>query len=204
MNSYSKNKGNMNVAAWETPRLFDREGPAAGVSGKDVEARQGVYEEAFREGFDHGKELGLREAQEQLQLVKTLLTALRKPLDDQSQQLTETIVQLAGNIARAVVSRELKTDPEVLMAMVRQTLAALTNREQEVSIHLNPRNAQILRDLISNQDFKQSWQIVDDPHIALEDFKIRCQDSVIDTDLDTRINLIINQLLEQKPDGKDQ
>jgi len=197
MNSFSKNAKNADVSAWETPRLVDHEHPAR-LSSSEVEARQGVYEEAFREGYDNGKELGMQEAKDQLQLIQNLVDALARPFDDQSQQLADSIAQLAGKIARAVVSSELKTDPELILNLVRETIAALNTSEQEVHIHLNPRNAQLIRDLLQQHSNGQTWHIVDDPHVALEDCKVRCQDSVIDTDMDSRINLIISQLLENE------
>jgi len=199
MNSFSKKTKNVDVSAWETPRLVNQEHPAK-LSSSEVEARQGVYEEAFKEGYENGKELGMEEAKDQLLIIQNVMEALSHPFDDQSQQLTESIAQLAGKIARAVVSSELKTDPELILNMVRETIAALNTSEQEVHIHLNPRNAQLIRDLLQQHSNGQSWHIVDDPHVALQDCKVRCQDSIIDTDLDTRINLIITQLLEKEPD----
>ena len=197
MNSFNKKPNSVDVSAWETPRLVDQADPSK-LSPGEVEARQGVYEEAFREGYENGKELGMQEAKDQLQLVQTVMDALTKPYSDQNQQLAESIAQLAGKIASAVISRELRTDSELILNMVRETISVLHTSEQEVYIHLNPRNAQQVRALLQEQNNGQTWHIVDDPHIALEDCKVRCQDSVIDTDLDTRINLIISQFLENE------
>ncbi len=197
-NSFSRKSNNLDVSAWETPRLLNRGDQSPAISAREMEARQEVYEQAFQEGYEHGKELGLREAEEQLQLVQNLLAALRKPFDEQSQQLEETLVQLAGKIARAVVSRELETDPAALLGMVHQSLSILGDGEQEVLIHVNPRNAQLLRDLIQEREVAKNWQIVDDPHLALEDFRIRCRDSIIDSNLNSRIDLVINRVLDQQ------
>ena len=197
MSSFSKKTDNADVSAWETPRLVDHEHPAK-LSSSEVEARQGVYEEAFREGYDNGKELGMQEAKDQLLLVQDVMNAMARPFNDQSQQLAESIAHLAGKIARAVVSCELKTDPELILNMVRETIAALNASDQEIYIHLNPRNAQLIRELLQEQNNGQTWHIVDDPHITLEDCKVRCQDSIIDTDLNSRIELIISQLLENE------
>ncbi|MBT8147619.1 MAG: hypothetical protein KJN90_12250 [Gammaproteobacteria bacterium] len=197
MNSFSKKTNNAEVCAWETPRLFDQENPAK-LSSTEVEARQGVYEEAFKEGYENGKALGMQEAKDQVQLIQNIVDGLARPFDDQSQQLAESIAKLAGKIARAVVSSELNTEPELILNMVRETIAALNSNEQEVHIHLNPRNAQLIRELLQEHSNGQTWHIVDDPHVSLEDCKVRCQDAVVDTDLDTRINLIISQLLEDE------
>ncbi|MCB1671994.1 MAG: FliH/SctL family protein [Gammaproteobacteria bacterium] len=203
MNNFSKKSGNLDVSAWETPRLINHNAPSPAVSSSEMEARQEVYEQAFREGYEHGKELGLQEAEDQLRLIEELLAALRKPFDEQSRQLTEVLVQLAGRIARAIVARELESSPETLLSMVQQSLSLLENSEQDVFIHLNPHTAQTLRSLISDREVARNWQIVDDPHVSLEDFRIRCQDSIVDADLDARIRLVVNQVLDQKPDTKE-
>ena len=199
MNNFSKKANNVGVSAWETPRLVDQAKPAK-LSSSEMEARQDVYEEAFREGYKNGKELGMQEAKDQLQLIQNVMDALSRPYNEQNQQLAESVTQLAGKIARAVVSRELRTDPELILSMVRETIAALNTSEQEVYVHLNPRNAQQIRQLLQDQGNAGAWHIVDDPHVALEDCKVRCQDSIIDTDLDTRVNLIIGRLLENESD----
>ena len=197
MNSFSKKTNNAEVSAWETPRLVDQEHPSR-LSSSEVEERQGVYEEAFQEGYDNGKELGMQEAKDQLQLIQNVIDALARPFNDQNQLLAESVARLAGKIASAVVSRELKSDPDLILNMVRESISALNTSEQDVYIHLNPRNAQLIRDLLQDHNSGQTWHIVDDPHITLENCKVRCQDSIIDTDLDTRINLIITQLLDNE------
>jgi len=200
MNSFSKKSGQVDISAWETPRLVDHENGNPKVSRSEVELRQGVYEEAFKEGYENGKELGLQEARDQLKLVNSLLSAMRKPYDEQTQEIAETVVLLAGRIARAVISRDLKTDPDMLLTLVRETISALNSGDKEVFVHLNPRSAQTIRELLSAEAGEPAWKIIDDPHVALDACKVRCQDSVVDADLDTRINVVISQMLDTNTD----
>lgn len=192
MNSIQKDSDDMQVSEWKSPQLIDE----ASASKSDKDLRQEIYEEAFKEGYDNGMETGKREAREQLQIIQNLLAALSKPFNEQGQQLVESIAQLSGKIAKSVVSMELRTDPEMFKAMVSETISALNTNQQNVIIHLNPQSAKVIREMMSDDANGEYWRIVDDASVSLDDCKVFCQDSIIDVSLDDRINLIIQQLLE--------
>lgn len=185
------------ISRWETPRLVDtqQEAENAEAPPSEEEVRLDAYHEGHKQGYIAGQEKAGKEIAEKLQIIDSFISALSKPFNEQSLELVEDIASLAGKIAKSLVRRELRTEPETIMALVRDTVSALNTTSQNINIHLNPKNAQIIRGIINSDSQEQSWNIIDDPLIPHSDCKVSNMDSLIDSDLETRINLIITQFL---------
>lgn len=182
------------ISKWETPCLIsspvDEEQQLS-----EEEIKLKAYEEAHKQGFQAGLEQGEEEIKSRLEVVDSYISALSQPFNDQSHQLAEAIAMLAGKIAKSLVRRELRTEPETIMAIIRDTVTALNTSAQEINIHLNPENARVIRKIINIDSEEQSWNIIDDPLISRSDCKVSSKDSLIDADLQTRIDLIITRFL---------
>lgn len=203
-NSYSQQRkfSNGNVCEWKTPQLGDAEHRPEHAGMSEEEHRQQAFDQAYNEGYAAGKEQGLLELEQRKQVLENFLSALARPFDDQSEEIAEYLAQLAGRIAKGLVRRELRDNPETLLAMVRDTVSALNSSEHEITIHLNPNNAPVIRDLIHDECKEQRWRIIDDPMISNNNCKVSCVNSVIDADLDQRISMIITQFVGDERNGK--
>ncbi len=202
MTSISRKFIEGSVCEWKTPQLVDGPSqPAPNKAQTDEEQRQAAFDKAYNEGYAAGKQQGLQEIAQRKQAVENFLSALARPFDDQSEEAAEFLAHLAGRIAKGLVRRELRTKPETLMALVRDTISTLNSSEHEITVHLNPNNAQVIRDLIHDDNKEQSWRIIDDPMISLNNCKVSCRNSIIDADLDQRISMIITQFLGDERNG---
>jgi len=201
MTNPTRKLSDSNVCEWKTPQLTETAPNPETVGKTDEELRQHAFDQAYNEGYAAGKEQGLQETAQRKQVVETFLSSLARPFDDQTDEMAEYLAQLAGRIAKGLVRRELRTTPETLMALVRDTISTLNSTENEITVHLNPKNAPVIRDLIHDDNKEQSWRILDDPMISLNNCKVSCRNSVIDADLDQRISMIITQFLGDDRNG---
>ena len=183
------------VARWETPQLLSAKKNKLEQAQEEEEFKKAAYDDGFKSGYETGLEQASNEIEERIKTADNFLNALSRPFNDQNLQLVEHIAALAGKIAKSLVRRELRSEPETIMALVRDTVTALNTTEQDIVIHLHPVNAQIIRDLINSDTQEKTWTIVDDPLVSHSDCKVTCQDSLIDADLQTRIDLMITQFL---------
>ena len=203
MNKDSTKEKMGTVYKWRTPELLTSAAGQANAPGAEEQGRLAAMEDARRQGYIAGLEQAKRETEEQRLLLKAYVEALSHPFEDQNTQLAEYIAALAGKIARSLVQKELSTDPDSLMALVKAAVGALNTSAQKVNIHLNPHNAKIIRELVAEDAKKESWHIVDDPLIGMRDCKVSRDDSLVDTDLDSSIDLIISQFLDAERDEKE-
>lgn len=201
MSSSPRNFSNTTICEWKTPQLMDNPVHKESAGKSDEELRQQAFDQAYSEGYAAGKEQGLEEIAQRKQVIESFLTSLSRPFDEQSEEAAEYLAQLAGRIAKSLVRRELRTEPETLMALVRDTISTLNSTEHEITVHLNPNNAPVIRELIHDDSKDQSWRIIDDPMISLNNCKVSCRNSIIDADLDQRISMIITQFLGDERNG---
>lgn len=183
------------ISKWETPRFANGDGSATEDSKNVEQVRLQIFKESKRLGYQAGLEQAAAETKTKLAAVDSFLSALSQPFNDQNQQLAEQLGLLAGKIAKSLVRRELRTEPESIMALVRDTVAALNTNVHRVNIHLHPENAKLIRSLLNTDSDEEGWKIIDDPLVSHSDCKVSSRDSLIDADLETRINLIITQFL---------
>jgi flagellar assembly protein FliH len=189
------------VSIWQTPQLIENSSAKKTSSNDEEKLANSAYNEARNEGYAAGLEAANRETEAHRDMLNAYLKALSHPFDDQNTQLAEYIASLAGKIAKNLVEKELCTSQESLMTMVKTAVDALGSSAQDVQIRLHPQSAEFIRGLISDDEEKSCWHVIDDPLMAIGDCKVSCDNSTVDSDLDDRINLIIAQFLEETREG---
>lgn len=181
------------ISRWETPQLLDIPAPETENEQTIEELRAEAKALGHAEGYQQGLRQGEAEINRKLQNLTNLMNALSSPYADLNEQVLESLTTLAGKIARALVKRELHTNPDTIMALVRDTVAILNTPTARVHIHLHPEDARLMRDLMKNATDKNRWMLLDDPMVARGDCKVSNQDSIVDGNLASRINTVITQ-----------
>ncbi len=94
-----------------------------------------IEREAWERGHEAGREAGLAAVQQQaraaaaeserrVQQLQGILDFMVKPLADLDHEVQRQLASLAGAIARHIVRRELKIQPDEIVAVVRETRGA--------------------------------------------------------------------------------
>lgn len=155
-----------------------------------------AYSEGHRQGYDDGLKQAQREVNDRLALLDNCLDALSAPFNIQNLQLSNYIAEISGKMAECLVRRELTIDPELIMTFVKEAVSAINSNTQEVNVHLHPLCARLIREKINNDSQEKNWTIIDDPLVGINDCKVSNENSLVDAALDTRVSLIISQILD--------
>ncbi|RMG57843.1 MAG: hypothetical protein D6717_04055, partial [Gammaproteobacteria bacterium] len=105
------------------------------------------------------------------------------------------LVELALVVARQLIRRELKTQPDEIVAVLRGALAALPTGARDIRVHLNPEDAALVRELMPQGHERQAVQYVEDPAITRGGCRVESAFSRVDATLETRLNEVIAQVL---------
>lgn len=191
-----------NVSRWRTPQLggAGQEGQPDEVSEQKLQEK--TYEDAYNQGYFAGLENAQSKIQQQLDLLNEYILHQVNPFKEINQQISEELANLAGKIARALVKRELKTEPETIMALIRDSIQTLNCDPQTIRIHLHPDDAEILHDINKRLHQKHGWEIIEDPLLGHGDCRVASRDSLIDESLQSRIDHIITQFLGDERNEK--
>ncbi len=182
--------------AWHVPEVG-----AGGEAQRPVTARQleEIQAQARQEGFElgrkEGREAGTQEFVERIQRLEQLITALDQPFEMLDASVEQQLAQLAMIVARQLVRRELRTEPEQVIGVVRDALAALPVSARHVRLSLHPEDAALVREALSLQQGEASIQVVEDPVQARGGCRVLTESSQIDATVESRLNAIIANTL---------
>ena len=182
---------------WHVPEVQ----PPSGARSKPITARQleeiqtQARAEGFEQGVQEGRDAGQKEFVERIQMIDQILAGLEAPFAELDSRVEEQLAQLAMLVARQLVRRELKTEPEQVIAVVRDALAALPVAASNVRLALHPEDAALIRQTMSMQEGEQSLQIVEDPVQSRGGCCVYTDTSQIDARVESRLNAVIASVL---------
>jgi flagellar assembly protein FliH len=193
------------VQAWSAPMIAGLTAMGRRTPGE----MQGAERRAWQEAEAAGRAAGLEAARADIEArtrkldaatrrMETALQALSRPLAHLDDNIHEQITRLAVALARALVRRELRTDPAQIIGIVRETVSLLPASTRGVRVLLHPEDANLVRELLSTAGPEQAWAIVDDPVLARGDCRVQTDYALIDSRLDARLYEALAQLLGEE------
>ncbi len=159
------------------------------------EIQQQARQEGFQQGLQEGRDSGREELLNSVRCLEQILKTLDKPLEELDDSVEQQLAQLAMLVARQLVRRELKTDPEQIVGIVREALALLPVAARDVQLALNPEDAGIVRQALSLHEGEQAIRIVEDPVQSRGGCRVVTRTSQIDATIETRLNSVIAGVL---------
>jgi flagellar assembly protein FliH len=97
--------------------------------------------------------------------------------------------------ARLIVRRELKTDPGIVIAAVREAMGALPAASRAIRLHLHPEDAALVREVMGVSEDERAWRIVEDPTQLRGGCKLLTETSVVDASVDNRLLGVMASIL---------
>lgn len=190
---------------WELPAMGEKRKAVEDVAIDEVapvtaEQLEQIQQQARKEGFEQGRRDGLQAARKEvdttLQRLEQIMQAMAEPLQAVDEQVESELLQLAIAIARQIIRRELQSDPEQVIGVVRDALSALPSAARNVRIHLNPQDALLVREkLVPADDAEMPWKVIDDIALTRGGCRIESATSRIDASVEKRLNSVIAELM---------
>jgi flagellar assembly protein FliH len=202
------------VRQWLPPAMDAGRSPG-GIAARNPSSRklptaaelESIQQRAHAEGFDKGKQEGftfghkegLTQARQQLQhyteRLEQLLNCLSEPLHELDNQVEQELLKLVIAIVRQLVRREVKSDPNMIVGVVREALSILPVASRNVRLILHPEDADLIREVYALADNEVGWSLIEDPVITRGGCKVVTDSSQIDATLDSRLASLIAPLL---------
>jgi flagellar assembly protein FliH len=156
-------------------------------------------EQGRTEGLEQGRKKGLEDGRAELDLkihkLQDLIGLLVEPLKKLDLEVEEELVALAVSIARQLVRRELKTENDQIVAVVRESVRALPAYARKVKISIHPDDAELVRSALHVDDAKAKWELQEDPLLTRGGCRVDTETSRIDATVENRLNQVIAAVL---------
>lgn len=108
--------------------------------------------------------------------------------------LETEVVQLALQVAKKIVAREVTVDPDIALTLVKVSLAKLHNRVV-AEIHLHPDDFAYIRERLDGIDYRGKIELVEDRSISLGGCLIHTETGDIDARIESQFDEISHGLL---------
>ena len=155
---------------------------------------QHLQQQAYQEGFAAGMKDGRAESHAIAQRMQSMLGALHHAMSQFEEAMAQEIMDLALDIARQMVRSSLQTEPALLLAVVREAIQSLPQAYQRPTLMVNPEDAQLVRDLLTQEYQGEVWRIIEDPHMERGGCRIETSTSEIDARIESRWQRIVSAL----------
>ena len=193
------------VSSWTFGRIGDpppSEAPALPEPEPPPEPEEVKIERAYSEGYSAGFLLGREQAtgegnqrldayvggvgRENAESLSALAQALEQRLAQCEQNLGRQVLDLACELARHVVRRELSIDPNIVLPVVRESLGMLVMDGKPALIRVNPQDLEALQPSIAEEFAQPSLTWLADPLVERGGCLVESAGTVVDGTLATR------------------
>ncbi|MEE9494467.1 MAG: flagellar assembly protein FliH [Gammaproteobacteria bacterium] len=164
------------------------------TAGELEDLQEEARQEGYIQGLEEGRSAGLREMQERAEQLQGLIKVLDKPFEQLDETVETQLVQLAMIVARQMVRRELKTDRQQVIAVVKESLRALPVASRHIQLVLHPEDASLVREELLMEE-EQNIQVIEDPVQTRGGCQVLTKTSLIDATVESRLNAIIANVL---------
>ncbi len=144
--------------------------------------KAGAFDEGYAAGYDQGGAAARREAERWHALIEASSNVFTRF----EAELAPQLLNLALEVARQVVRRELNTDNNVILAVVRDAFKQLTGGEANKQLRLHPSDVQLVRAHLGDELELGQWKIVEEEDIEPGGCRISTLQSELDATLQTR------------------
>ena len=173
-----------------------QKGHQAGFESGTEEGRQSGHAAGFHQGRIEGQQKGKDSIDADLNNIIAPLTALKSLLEEghaeQVSQQQSLILELVKRVSLQVIRCELTLQPQQILGLVEETLAALPDDPTQVKIHLEPSAVDKLRELAAEKI--QDGSLVADAAISAGGCRIVSATSDADASVETRLNTCMAQV----------
>lgn len=180
--------------------------------------RQQSEEEGHRKGFEAGlaegrakgetlgHATGLKRAEGEINALKatlnSMMSSIDSPLEQQREELEQSLLTLALDVAKAVIDAEVLTRPELFKQALSDILKTLPHGSEDLTFTVNPEDASLLESLREQES--ANWVIKTDDSIQRGGLLVRGVNSYVDYSMEGRYSQVVKQLLigdESAADG---
>jgi len=153
---------------------------------------------AYERGIEQGRQEGIIEAQRQQALrsqrLEQLLAEMRARYVELETRGADALLDLALEIARQVVRREVVVARDALLPALHEAVTLVIDQHAHPRVHLNPADLELIRPELDSDAMLKGCRFVPDAAVANGGCRVETAQGDIDATLATRWNRVAQTL----------
>ena len=171
------------------------------VKGLEEGKLQGL-EEGHKEGLEQGIKEGLEQGKVQIDTqvkhLQDLIVSLHEPLKKLDENVEYQLVRLATSLAEQITRSELKTNPQIILQALKQSVESLPVSEQTLKILLNPEDLDFVQSAFSDEACsKRGWDLQAEPALMRGDCQIYTKTTTVENAFSSRVEQVLKQFFNE-------
>lgn len=162
-----------------------------------AEGRAEGLVQGMAEGRAQGLEQGRAEAAAEIARLRQVTGQLESEIARADQAIANDVLDLALDLARAMLKTALAVRPELVAPIVSEAIRYLPSLQQPALLLLNPADAAIVRAQMHDELDKAGWRLVEDEQIQRGGCRIDTATNQIDATIGTRWQRLTEALGKQ-------
>ena len=177
----------------EAPQVaqIPQEPPIVLPTAADIER---MHNEAHEQGYAAGYAEGIADAQAIVAQIQAILGSLQQAVGDLDQHIADQLLATSIEIANQVLRQSLRVNPELLLPVVREAVAALHPNMGHPALLAHPDDAVLIRTHMGEHLAHNNWRIIEDPAVTRGGCRVELGASEVDATLETRWKRVIEAI----------
>ena len=142
--------------------------------------------EAHASGHAEGLREGRRQSLDDARHLRDLMADVTRQTREVNQQLADDLLRLSLELARQMVRRALVVHPEMIVPLVKDALAQLSNTTTPLSLTLHPDDAAVVRTHLAETIDNGHWNLIEDAAMQRGGCLLQTASSHLDATLGAR------------------
>ncbi len=168
--------------------------------------RQSGFAKGFEEGFAQGHAQATLEGQRQTaEYIRnegqqaalrfaSLFLAAQQQISQAEQNIAQGVLELACEVARQVVRRDLAVNPNAVLPVVRESLGLLLSEGKTTIVRMHPLDMEVLAEDLRREFADLSLNLVPDSNLSRGGCATECAGTVIDGTVQGRWQRVVASL----------
>ncbi len=211
----------LNASRWELNTLKENKQDLsknpiiAKLAQELIDSKEKAKQEGYAQGFEEGQtaghedgfKAGLEEGQKHVHEIVNYLTDieynLQKLYSYSREYITQEILDLSIDLARAVTMRSIEKQPDCIFDVVEKALEQIPILQLPAKLLLNPLDAELIEASQGRSLNDAGWKIVHDPQISRGGCRLETGSNDVDATVETRFEKMMAALGKKPQNSQD-
>ncbi len=153
-----------------------------------------------------GYKEGIEEAKKDLEELKSNFAEFFNYKEEVFTKVSECIMDIAVEMAKKIIKKEIETDKEYIIPMIKSVLEEVNKTENKITLKVMPKDVEIVKDKISDifsgNYFEAKISVVPDNDIKDGGVIVETSNGLIDAEIETQL-IIIENALKKREESKE-
>lgn len=160
--------------------------------------RQQAYDEGYSQGHAAGYASGAQQTQTEIGQLQTVMQALHGALNQIDEELAQSLLNLALEVARKMVGETLQVKPEIILNIVNEAIGSLPHFNQHAHLVLHPEDAELVRKHMGDHLAHGGWKLIGDNGVERGGCRVETAHTKVDATVEARWKRIVESIGEDK------